>query len=374
MIIWLCSHDAILLDPIMAKHLEMDELLLLGRLFTAVQNDQYVVSCVGLYNHGKSTLLNAIVGDFECSTFKTADTRETSSIKRIKRNDLFFVDTPGLNAREYDDKLTIKATNESDINLFIHNVTTGELDKNEIDFLYKMNNNQTFIDKTIFVLSRIDNIDNQQDIDKTNNKIFQQIEKIFNYHATIVTVSAKNYLKGNRENKKLLIKNSNIVTLKEKIESFSKRLKSNRKEDFEKHCSLLLDKLSSKIQQNKLESNKLELILEHLMEYISFAAAYTKSKIQCDRDKNSTIFSGQTFIADIWFMKKEKESEDIKNYKQLIIMQLKQKYDVDIEFTGNTLEVVNNPIELKLKTFQDEIVELETIIEHLEKIKYESKI
>ncbi len=30
--------------------------------------------------------------------------------------------------------------------------------------------------------------------------------------------------------------------------------------------------------------------------------------------------------------------------------------------------------ELKLKTFQDEIVELETIIKHLEKIKYESKI
>ena len=61
----------------------------------------------------------------------------------------------------FSDK-TIELATERDRTAQKYNVTTGELDRNEIDFLHKINNNQTFIDKTIFVLSRIDNIDNQQ--------------------------------------------------------------------------------------------------------------------------------------------------------------------------------------------------------------------
>ena len=36
----------------------------------------------GLYNHGKSTLLNQLIGDYNNGTFKVADTRETIEEKR----------------------------------------------------------------------------------------------------------------------------------------------------------------------------------------------------------------------------------------------------------------------------------------------------
>ena len=64
------------------KYISHDELKSIKVLEKAIKGSSVVVTCMGLYNHGKSTLLNTLVKDFEHQTFKTADVRETSKIKK----------------------------------------------------------------------------------------------------------------------------------------------------------------------------------------------------------------------------------------------------------------------------------------------------
>ncbi len=226
---------------------------------------------MGLYNHGKSSLLNVLLEDFDHKTFKIADVRETAKNKKVKHNDIIFVDTPGLNAKDNDNKRVMDAVQESDINLFVHNVTTGEFAKKEIEFLQTVKkhwkNPQEFIDRTIFVLSRCDGAD-ENDIQATQRKMKQQIKEIFSSNSSFVDVSAKSYTKGMLEDKKLLVKKSNINTLVQKLDELKNTLQDSivktKKERLVKVYSNLIDKLNNKIQQNMLNMTELNRELKRV--------------------------------------------------------------------------------------------------------------
>ena len=54
-----------------------------------------VVSVIGKYNHGKSSLLNALV---ECEKFSVSDARETTVLSDFEYQGVRWLDTPGLDA------------------------------------------------------------------------------------------------------------------------------------------------------------------------------------------------------------------------------------------------------------------------------------
>ena len=176
------------------------EVASLKNLQKAVFENQITVTCVGLYNHGKSTLLNVLIKDFTLGTYKTADARETTFNKSVIYNGIKYVDTPGLNAQMEDDKKVLEAIQNSDIILFVHTITTGEFNKKEIEFLENINqywkNPQEFIERTIFVLSRIDNIENSEDIEKTSIRMKEQIKDIFDMDCQVIPISSTDYVDG----------------------------------------------------------------------------------------------------------------------------------------------------------------------------------
>lgn len=246
--------------------LTKDEMTSLKNLKKAIHENQVTVTCVGLYNHGKSTLLNVLIKDFEYKTFKTADARETTLNKSILYNGIKYVDTPGLNAQDKDDEKVMEAIQNSDITLFVHTITTGEFNKKEIEFLNNVKqywkNPQEFIERTIFVLSRIDNIENSEDIEKTSKRMKEQIKDIFDSDCLIVPVSAIDYAEGVVENEEELIFGSNIYVLKEAIYFLSEKSKEailkTKIKRFEDKIDELQLKLNTKLQLTQKKLKKLK--------------------------------------------------------------------------------------------------------------------
>jgi len=246
-------------SKLQSKYISKGELESIKLLKKAIKESTVLVTCMGLYNHGKSTLLNTLVKDFEYKTFKTADVRETAKNKKVVYEDITFVDTPGLNAKDNDNKRVFDAVKESDINLMVHNISTGEFTKVEVEFLQNIkkhwSNPKEFIERTIFVLTRTDTA-NEDDILATQKRMQQQIQEIFGVSATLIAVSAKTYTKGMLENKKLLIKKSQINELEKLLISLKDTYKSSilktKKERLSKLYDSFIAKLSSKVQTNKL--------------------------------------------------------------------------------------------------------------------------
>ena len=248
-----------------SKYISAKELEEINTLKKAIKESSVLVTCMGLYNHGKSTLLNTLIKDFEHKTFEAADERKTAENKKVVFGDITFVDTPGLNARDNDDKRVSDAVKESDINLFVHNVSTGEFTKVEVDFLLNIKKHwkdpKEFIQRTIFVLSRIDTVDDAV-VEQTKERMQQQIKEIFGIEAIFVGVSAKSYTKAMLEDKKLLAKKSNIDTLNsiltELKDSFKDSIVKTKKERLQRLYGELIKSLSSKIEKNKLEASQLK--------------------------------------------------------------------------------------------------------------------
>jgi len=247
------------------KFLTKNEITSLKNLQKVIYENQITVTCIGLYNHGKSTLLNVLIKDFEYKTFKTADVRETILNKEVIYNDMKYIDTPGLNAKLEDDKKVMEAVENSDITLFVHNINTGEFNKAEIIFLQQIQkhwkNPKEFIDRTIFVLSRIDE-SNDKDIKEASKRIKEQIKNIFNSIALIIPVSSTDYADGIIDNEEELISESNIQELEEKIKLLSEKFKEaivkTKRERFEKKYLELYQKLNTKFKKNQQEIQKLK--------------------------------------------------------------------------------------------------------------------
>jgi GTPase len=119
----------------------------------------------GKYNHGKSSLLNALTN--KEGRFKYADKRETIEIQNFEEFGINWIDTPGLDAdiEEKDDYKANEMLKKSDIILFVHNFKEGEFDNLELNFL-KDNK-----EKYIFII-----LTNLEEYSKTVlNKITQQL-------------------------------------------------------------------------------------------------------------------------------------------------------------------------------------------------------
>lgn len=232
-------------------------------------NAPYNITCMGLYNHGKSTLLNALVGAFNNEVFKVADKVETSEVKTHYHNGIAYTDTPGLNAYDNHDTMTMKAIKNSDLNLFVHKLDSGEFDRNEIEFLQAISSQwesaEAFLDNTIFVLNDCGGQENS-DIETIKAKILEQLKEAFvgeNLRIEMLVVSPKSYQKGMLEDKKALIKDSNINELQSHIQ--------DKKERFEQdnvRYTKLTAKLNQKINEIENEIKQYDIAIQQTKKYI----------------------------------------------------------------------------------------------------------
>lgn len=129
-------------------------------------SDKPCVAVFGKYNHGKSTLLNALIN--QNNYFKASDKRETQVNKVFldQKNNLAWLDTPGLGADVHgiDDFEANKGVFVSaDIVLIIHTLKAGELDKEEVEHIKRLLNTSKN-DNKLLVLTQIDETNAEQQV------------------------------------------------------------------------------------------------------------------------------------------------------------------------------------------------------------------
>lgn len=189
-------------------------------------NKFYLVNA-GRMNHGKSSLLNSLTGKVE-DIFEVQDKRTTIKNKVYQYSEnVYFIDTPGLNANDKDDQEAIKAYKKANIILFVHNLSVGDIRKEEIrdikTIMSCFNNVDNLLDKFVLVLTGKDAIQAKDDLSSIKEKILLDIKNETGLSSfKVFEVSNTTYKNGLKNNKYKLIEHSGVETLHNYIDNYIK--------------------------------------------------------------------------------------------------------------------------------------------------------
>jgi small GTP-binding protein len=210
------------------------------------------VAVFGKFNHGKSTLLNAIIGE---NHFAVADKRETTEVSEYKYNNIIWVDTPGLDADVHgeDDKRAREgAFKIADFLFLVHSVNAGELDHYEMQLYRDLIEQDTNYNKKMFlVLTQIDQLE-KEDFQRVHKRIKEQFPQLNSF-----SVSATRYIRGTQENKSIFIEKSGMNELLKLINAFNRNIKSIRENEKTRLTNKVLFDLSEKRRILTIEVNQL---------------------------------------------------------------------------------------------------------------------
>ncbi|MDM0106602.1 50S ribosome-binding GTPase [Variovorax sp. J22R24] len=202
-----------------------------------------VVAVIGKYNHGKSRLLNELIGH---AAFSVADKRETVALSAHEHGGVQWLDAPGLDAdvETEDDAHALQATwLESDIRLFVHAAKEGELDASERSLLASLSSDdQRTRRQTLFVLSQVDQLAHDQHYRQVVQTIEAQLPAL-----EMHTISATRHRHGIEHSKNLMRVRSGIPGLQESLERAAARVPHAR--SFE--TAFLVGNIRDELQQLK---------------------------------------------------------------------------------------------------------------------------
>ena len=227
------------------------------------------VVVIGIMNHGKSTMLNALIKDEDDSTFKVADRRETQEIQHKECDGICWTDTPGFDADEADDNKALEGITQLEVGLFVHKASTGELHANEVEVLHKLANKreEAFLKNTCIVLN--DDISDDEKLEFLLDRIDTQLKDFLGRRLEIFPCNPKSYQKGLRENKKILMGKSGITELRDWIEERCHSLNAEKDHRQDQTSRVLEPKIRQKC---KTAIEKLEEGIQDIEEQIQVAA------------------------------------------------------------------------------------------------------
>ncbi|EJO35739.1 MULTISPECIES: GTPase [Acinetobacter] len=232
----------------------------LARLRAIVQAGQLpTVTVIGKYNHGKSRLLNELIGD---DIFSVADKRETVTLSEHLQHNIRWLDAPGLGAdvATIDDQHAQDAMwNKADIRLMIHSVREGEFDPYELLLFQQFEQDATQTQRqSVLVLTQIDQIPDQTVLAHIIDSIQKQAPA-----ATVLPVSATRHRQGIENSKTLLVQRSGIPELQQTLSRVIEKVPAVRQFEKNKIFTDLTAQLSQLQQTTQANIQQLSATLDH---------------------------------------------------------------------------------------------------------------
>jgi GTP-binding protein Era len=171
-----------------------------------------VVTVLGKFNHGKSTLLNELIGQ---GVFAVSDARQTTNLDAFAKDGVRWLDAPGLDAdvETEDDRHALRGSwEEADIRLFVHSAREGELDGSEKTLLAELAADAGHSRRaTLVVVTQIEEV-GEETLAGILRVIKEQAGSL-----EVISVSAIRYRRGREGGKPLLIEKSGMLVLRERI-------------------------------------------------------------------------------------------------------------------------------------------------------------
>ena len=224
-------------------------------------SDKFYLVNAGRMNHGKSSLLNSLTGQVE-DVFEVQDKRTTVKNKIYQYNkNIYFIDTPGLNANDSDDQEAIKAYKKANLILFVHNLSVGDIRKEEVKDIKTIiscfNSIDNLANKFVLVLTGKDAIQSKDDLNNIKSKVLLDIKNETGLSGfKVFTVSNTTYKNGLKNNKDKLIEHSGIKLLHEYIDSFIMSSNSEIQDRICERIDLETERITRKLELLKDERTK----------------------------------------------------------------------------------------------------------------------
>ncbi|WP_151803350.1 GTPase [Acinetobacter guillouiae] len=291
----------------------------LARLRAILQTGQFpTVTVIGKYNHGKSRLLNELIGQ---DIFSVADRRETIALSEHLQHQIRWLDAPGLDAdvATIDDQLAQDAMwNKADIRLMVHSVREGEFDPYELHLFQQFEQDAKQTQRqSLLLLTQIDQIPDQAVLAQIIDSIQNQAPT-----ATVLPVSATRHRQGIENSKPVLVQRSGIpelqhtlhlmleqvpairqfekkqiiVNLKTRLSQHLETIQSNiqqltaslqqQRQNFERDLNQILDKVRQDLQPVLQVSGQ-----DNSLEPDSFANMYKVTAGKRDRNRIQVAYS-----------------------------------------------------------------------------------
>ena len=158
------------------------------------------VSIIGRTNVGKSTIINALVGEKIAAVANKTQTTRTAirGVVNRENSQIIIIDTPGIHKPKSKLSETMIDTafnfiGDVDVILFVIDGTSNEIGRGDSKILEKI---KTQNKKTILVINKIDMVQNKQDL----LKLIDKYQKEYNFVAVIPVSATK------KENIEIIIK------------------------------------------------------------------------------------------------------------------------------------------------------------------------
>lgn len=240
-------HDILSVMPNQTGHLaRLRRLILAGNFPT--------ITVIGKYNHGKSRLLNELIGT---DIFSVADKRETINLAEHLHNNVRWLDAPGLDAdvATVDDDYAYDAVwTQADIRLFVHSIREGELDAVEHQLLAQLIEDLEYSQRqTLLVLTQIDQMPDQEILGQIKQSIASQIPQL-----NALPVSATRHRQGLENSKTLLVEKSGVLTLSSALHHAIEHVPSARRHEKVKRFADLRQQLDQLQHEQKMLQQQLQ--------------------------------------------------------------------------------------------------------------------